>query len=84
MDQDFETYLREKKIDPDLYRKGDQGQFDEFKTLFHQMHPNSFTSQKLFLINQIRRTYPLALEVKSDTESKTPKAKPRIQPRIKK
>ncbi|MEO7988989.1 MAG: hypothetical protein ABI663_05570 [Chryseolinea sp.] len=35
------------------------------------MHPNSFTSQKLYLINPIRRKYTLKIEmvVKAETES---------------
>lgn len=30
------------------------------KAEFEQMHPNSFTMQKLNLINPVRRKYPLA------------------------
>jgi hypothetical protein len=36
-----------------------------WKTEFEQMHPNSFTVQKLNLINPIRRKYKLKTEVAS-------------------
>ena len=56
---DFETYLKQKKIDPETFEKGDVDQWNAFKNLFEQVHPDSFTAQKLFLINKIRRAYPL-------------------------
>ena len=72
---EWETYLAQKKIDAEAYRKGDPVQYEDFRELFSRMHPNSFTSQKLFLINGIRRTYPLVEE-----EPVKPKAKAAARP----
>lgn len=54
----FEEYLR-KKIDGAAFAQHEPQRWQEFQELFAQMHPNSFTAQKLFLINTIRRNYPL-------------------------
>jgi hypothetical protein len=56
---EWEAYLEQKKIDPVAYQQRDPQQYEEFKELFYQMHPNSFTAQKLFLINTVRRLNPL-------------------------
>lgn len=80
---EFTEYLISKRIDPDRYKKAEPDQFNKFKVEFDQMHPKSFTAQKLYLINQIRRTY--LLEVNKDRIEEKPKAvKPKITPRIKK
>ena len=55
----FEEYLAKKKIDSATFARQAPQQWQEFKTLFEQVHPDSFTAQKLFLINKIRRSYPL-------------------------
>lgn len=55
----FESYLASKKIDAQLFKQGAPQQYEEFQVLFEQIHPKSFTAQKLFLINKIRRTYQL-------------------------
>ncbi len=73
----FDDYLVKKKIDPETFREGESSQYDGFKILFDQVHPDSFTAQKLFLINKIRRAYPLkALE--SEKEVKKPMMRPKI------
>ncbi len=74
----FEAYLLEKKIDSEAFRKGEPAQWQDFATLFGQVHPDSFTAQKLFLINAIRRRYPLAEE----PVKKPPVAKVRPKPNI--
>ena len=56
---DFEEYLKEKKIDTVAFREADGALWNDFKIQFEQMHPKSFTAQKLFLINDIRRKYAL-------------------------
>jgi hypothetical protein len=56
---EWEAYLESKKINPVAYRQAEPVQFAAFRKLFYQMHPVSFTAQKLFLINRIRREYPL-------------------------
>jgi hypothetical protein len=33
--------------------------FAELKKIFNEMHPDGFTAQKKFLINQLRRKYML-------------------------
>ncbi|QSE97483.1 hypothetical protein [Fulvivirga lutea] len=83
---DFIEYLKSKKIDPKLYEAGDQKQYLKFKQEYEQMHPNSFTSQKLFLINDLRRRYLLSeakdsKEVNNDNDSKEVK-RPIVKPKI--
>lgn len=60
----FEEYLVSKKIDGALFSEKEQSIWHSWKVEFEQMHPNSFTVQKLNLINPIRRKYPLKVEVK--------------------
>ena len=79
----FKEYLHAKKIDPKGFALGEPDRFREFKLLFEQVHPDSFTAQKLFLINSIRRRYPLpeqANDVNAE-EKVMPKAK-MLQPKI--
>jgi hypothetical protein len=82
---DFEAYLVSKKIDSAAFRQNEPERWQEFKTLFDQVHPNSFTQQKLYLINPIRRKYPLKAmpEVSARAETPTPAARPVIKPRPK-
>lgn len=83
---DFETYLRNKKIDPLTFQKAEPVLWQEFKLVFDQVHPDSFTAQKLFLINPIRRKYPLQEEpeskvadaTKSEASEKTVQPKPKF------
>jgi len=56
---EFEEYLKAKKIDSTAFNKADSGRYAEWKAIFQTMHPDSFTSQKKFLINDIRRRYHL-------------------------
>jgi hypothetical protein len=55
----FEEYLTEKRIDSTAFLKAEPERWNEFQNLFDQVHPNSFTIQKLNLINTIRRKYLL-------------------------
>ena len=73
---DFEEYLIQKKISSGLFAKGDPIRFDEFQKLFDQMHPDSFTAQKLFLINEIRRKFPIGNET-APSGNTIKKVKPR-------
>jgi hypothetical protein len=59
----FTDYLISKKIDQDAFQKAEPALFEIWKTEFEQMHPNSFTAQKLYLINPLRRKYTLPFEV---------------------
>lgn len=55
----FEEYLISKKIDGALFRKMQPERYQEWAELFEQLHPDSFTMQKKFLINDIRNLYLL-------------------------
>ena len=55
----FEEYLVKKKIDPETFRQTNPVLWEEWQGLYEQMHPESFTAQKLFLINKLRRSFPL-------------------------
>lgn len=55
----FEEYLTGKKIDDKAFSAAEPALFDAWKKEFEQMHVNSFTVQKLNLINPVRRKYPL-------------------------
>lgn len=55
----FEEFLKNKKIDENLFKNTEPERWNTWKTLFEQMHPNSFVAQKKFLINDIRRKYLL-------------------------
>jgi hypothetical protein len=74
---DFIEYLTSKKIDPEQFLKQEPSKFNEFKNIFLQIHPDSFTAQKLYVINGLRRRYPVKEkeEIKSET-------KPKIRPVI--
>jgi hypothetical protein len=56
---EFEEYLKGKKIDSAAFQKADHGRYVEWEDIFKTMHPESFTAQKKFLINNIRRRYRL-------------------------
>jgi hypothetical protein len=63
----FEAYLISKKIDSEAFRKAEASVWESWSMEFEQMHPNSFTSQKLYLINPVRRKYPLKQQVTAPT-----------------
>lgn len=73
----FASYLKTKKIDLKTFFSSEKEMFESWKKEFDQMHPNSFTQQKLFLINRLRRQYPLKEE-----EQKVEKKKPMMRPKI--
>lgn len=74
----FQEYLIGKKIDPKAFAQSEPGLYSEFDKIFAQMHPESFTAQKLFLINHIRRKYPFqAVEEKAEPTA-APKPRPKI------
>ena len=53
----FAAYLAEKKIDAARFAADDAKTYAEWERLFGQMNPESFTVQKKFLLNPIRRKY---------------------------
>jgi hypothetical protein len=66
----FETYLESKKIDSAAFRKAEKMLWESLNLEFDQMSPASFTAQKLYLINPIRRKYHLKV-VPAPTELQT-------------
>lgn len=76
---EFDEYLKGKKIDPAKFKQAESSQYAAFERIFNQIHPESFTQQKLFLINKIRRAYKL--EDKEEVEKTI--AKPAMRPKIK-
>ena len=75
---EWEEFLTSKKIDTKAFKENEPSIWSEWKFLFEQMHPKSFVAQKLYLINPIRRKYPLQEEVSQPTVIKKP-AKPVIK-----
>ena len=73
---DFEEYCITKKIDPARFQSDDAVLWNSLKSLFDQVHPKSFTQQKLFIINNLRRTYliPTVAVPKIPKAPLTPKA----------
>jgi hypothetical protein len=55
----FEEFLKIKKINAEAFLNQEKEKYLGFKSLFEQIHPESFTAQKKFLINDWRRKYPL-------------------------
>lgn len=74
---DFEQYLQEKKIDSAAFKSSDAALWEEFRIQFEQMHPKSFTAQKLFLINDIRRKYLLEIVKETEQLAKAEESKPK-------
>lgn len=70
----FKEYLNSKKIDAKAFALNEADWFMELKSVFDQVHPESFTAQKLFLINRIRRKYPLS-EIAEEAKKEIPSAK---------
>lgn len=54
---DFEAYLLQKKIDVEQFQRVEPVRFQEWQREFGLMHPESFTAQKKFLLNDTRRKY---------------------------
>jgi hypothetical protein len=80
----WEEYLISKKIDSATFRQAEPERWQNWQREFEQINPNSFTSQKLYLINPIRRKYPLKAgpEIKT-AEPAASRPKPVIRPKFK-
>jgi hypothetical protein len=78
----FEQYLISKRIDSGRFRNAEPELWESWKREFEQMHPNSFTVQKLNLINPIRRKYHLEVipEEKPKAEPAAKPAQPVVRP----
>lgn len=77
---DFEDYLRSKKIDSARFKEAEPDLWASWKREFEQMHPNSFTVQKLNLINPVRRKYQLQQEETREVVSQAVPAQPVVKP----
>ena len=55
----FNDYLALKKIDPHHFWVHEPVLYTEWKCLFEQVHPDSFTTLKKFLLNNVRRKHHL-------------------------
>jgi len=53
----WEEYCISKKIDSEKFRAAGGVKWQELKTIFEQVHPDSFTEQKKFIINDLRRRF---------------------------
>ena len=71
----FEDYLSGKKIDPALFRAAEPARWEDFRASFEGVHPDSFTAQKKFLLNDLRRRYLLRVPDVKPTE-KPPETAP--------
>jgi len=78
---EFDEYLRQKKIDPKKFKKGDSELYLKFSELFKKVHPNSFTQQKLILNNKIRREFLLESKEEKSPKPSPVKVKPKILPK---
>lgn len=70
----FEEYLTGKKIDSAAFQSQESKRWEEYKTIFEQVHPESFTTQKKFVINDLRRQYHLkesTVQTDTATEKKS-------------
>lgn len=74
-DSAFAAFLNSKNIDSEAFKNAEPGVWETWKNEFDQMHPASFTVQKLNLINAIRRKY-LRQNTTSTTSGTEPKAAP--------
>lgn len=74
----FEEYLVSKKIEASAFKQQQPAEYEGWQQEFAQLHPNSFTAQKLFLINKIRRAFPLKeVEAAPAPPASAPVAKPK-------
>jgi hypothetical protein len=79
----FEEYLISKKIDSASFKAAEPSRWKEWNDLFDQVSEQSFTAQKLYLINPTRRKYLLKAAVVSQVQAVPPKpGKPVIKPKI--
>ena len=79
----FEEYLITKKIDSAAFKAAEPARWKEWNDLFDRVSEQSFTAQKLYLINPSRRKYLLKTAVTSQAPAASPKpGKPVIKPKI--
>ena len=68
-----------------MFKKAEPGLWAEWNNEFEQMHPDSFTMQKLNLINPVRRKYTLLVvpqKVGASLPTELPPAGEEIKPAV--
>ena len=63
----WEEYCISKKIDSEKFKAAWSEKWRELKTIFEQVHPDSFTEQKKFIINDLRRRFLFITPTSVDT-----------------
>jgi hypothetical protein len=79
----FDAYLVSKKIDGLAFQQGEPDLFALWRQEFELMHPNSFTAQKLYLLNPIRRRFQLKESAAPASAEAPVKPKPVFKPKPK-
>ncbi|UAJ13014.1 hypothetical protein [Aquirufa lenticrescens] len=59
---EFSEYLIQKNICSASFSAAEPALFQNWSEAFNLLHPASFTEQNKFIINKIRRKYPLKKE----------------------
>jgi hypothetical protein len=59
---EFSEYLAQKNICFTSFSTAEPDLFQSWSTAFYLLHPASFTEQNKFIINKIRRKYPIKRE----------------------
>ena len=82
MNDNFEIFLKKKRIDSDRFHKERPSEWEAYQKLFEQMGPKSFDHQKKFFFNPLRLSFPYqeALEA-PHSERKKLRKKPRLLPK---
>ena len=76
MEHEFDDYLKNKKIDPEAFKATETETYKDFRDQFLQLHPDSFTMQKLFFINVLRRKYHYVKTEDVKKEISSPRPRP--------
>ena len=77
----FTEYCNSKSINAIQFKRSDEILYNDLEVYFNQVHPDSFTAQKLFLINELRRRYHF---LKPDEKNVSTGGKSNIKPKISK
>lgn len=73
----FDEYLQGKKIDAERFKNDEAEEYNRLQLVFDQVHPDSFTAQKLYLINPLRRKYKwIEKKVEAEMTATAPAANP--------
>ena len=71
----FEEYLTGKKIDSAAFKAAEPLRWKEWQDLFGHISEQSFTAQKLYLINPVRRKFQLKTSAPA-SDQPAPASKP--------